>query len=176
MAFRLRCRSLLHVDKRPTAGTSSLPNFLSFGRQRPLNFLLFLSFILLIKANIPGGPQRGGIPETYGPTNYFEEIAKFSEEGGDFGGFKGGWGGGEGGEESDPLYDEAVRFVTESRKASICSLQRVLKVGYNCAARMTEDMEKAGIVVPAETTGSREVLAPPPPVESCEEGSVALAV
>jgi S-DNA-T family DNA segregation ATPase FtsK/SpoIIIE len=98
-----------------------------------------------------------------GPADYIDEITKFSEDGGDFPGFKGGSGGGEGGEESDPLYDEAVRFVTESRKASISSVQRKLKVGYNRAARMIEDMEKAGIVGPAETNGSREVLAPPPP-------------
>ncbi len=97
-----------------------------------------------------------------GPVRYVDEITKFSEEGGDFSGFKAS-GGGEGGEESDPLYDEAVRFVTESRKASISSVQRKLKVGYNRAARMIEDMEKAGIVGPAETNGSREVLAPPPP-------------
>jgi S-DNA-T family DNA segregation ATPase FtsK/SpoIIIE len=96
-----------------------------------------------------------------GPATYIDEITKFSEDGGDFSGFKAG--GGEGGEESDPLYDEAVRFVTESRKASISSVQRKLKVGYNRAARMIEDMEKAGIVGPAETNGSREVLAPPPP-------------
>jgi S-DNA-T family DNA segregation ATPase FtsK/SpoIIIE len=56
-----------------------------------------------------------------------------------------------------------VRFVTESRKASISSVQRRFKVGYNRAARMVEDMERAGIVGPAETNGSREVLAPPPP-------------
>jgi S-DNA-T family DNA segregation ATPase FtsK/SpoIIIE len=99
-----------------------------------------------------------------GPADYTDEITKFSEDGGDFSGFKGA-GGGEGGEESDPLYDEAVRFVTESRKASISSVQRKLKVGYNRAARMIEDMEKAGIVGPAETNGSREVLAPPPPMD-----------
>ncbi|MGZ8215830.1 DNA translocase FtsK [Methylomagnum sp.] len=99
-----------------------------------------------------------------GPANYIDEITKFTEDGGDGSGFKGGSsGGGEGGEESDPLYDEAVRFVTESRKASISSVQRKLKVGYNRAARMIEDMEKAGIVGAAETNGSREVLAPPPP-------------
>jgi S-DNA-T family DNA segregation ATPase FtsK/SpoIIIE len=100
-----------------------------------------------------------------GPANYIDEIVKFTEDGGDGAGFKGGngGGGGDGGEESDPLYDEAVRFVTESRKASISSVQRKLKVGYNRAARMIEDMEKAGVVGPAETNGSREVLAPPPP-------------
>jgi S-DNA-T family DNA segregation ATPase FtsK/SpoIIIE len=95
-----------------------------------------------------------------GRANYIEEITRFSEDGGDFSVFKGTI---ESGEESDPLYDEAVRFVTESRKASISSVQRRFKVGYNRAARMIEDMENAGIVGPAETNGSREVLAPPPP-------------
>jgi S-DNA-T family DNA segregation ATPase FtsK/SpoIIIE len=98
-----------------------------------------------------------------GPATYLNEITQFSEDSGDFAGFKAN--GGEGGEESDALYDEAVRFVTESRKASISSVQRRFKVGYNRAARMIEDMEKAGIVGPAETNGSREVLAPPPPAD-----------
>lgn len=65
--------------------------------------------------------------------------------------------------ESDPLYDEAVRIVTETRRASISGVQRRLKIGYNRAARMIEDMEKAGIVGPLEANGAREVLAPPPP-------------
>jgi DNA segregation ATPase FtsK/SpoIIIE, S-DNA-T family len=97
-----------------------------------------------------------------GPANYIEDITRFSEEGGGSGDFSGYKGSGEGGEESDALYDEAVRFVTESRKASISSVQRRFKVGYNRAARMIEDMENAGIVGPAETNGTREVLAPPP--------------
>jgi len=70
---------------------------------------------------------------------------------------------GAGGEEMDALYDEAVQFVTESRKASISSVQRRFKVGYNRAARMIEDMEMAGVVSPAEGNGSRQVLAPPAP-------------
>ena len=65
--------------------------------------------------------------------------------------------------ESDPLYDEAVAFVTTSRKASISSVQRKLRVGYNRAARMIETMEMAGVITPAEENGRREVLAPPPP-------------
>ena len=65
--------------------------------------------------------------------------------------------------EGDPLYDQAVQIVTESRRASISNVQRRLKVGYNRAARMIEEMEIAGVVSPAETNGSREVLAPPPP-------------
>jgi S-DNA-T family DNA segregation ATPase FtsK/SpoIIIE len=65
--------------------------------------------------------------------------------------------------ESDPLYDEAVRIVTETRKASISGVQRRLKIGYNRAARMVEQMESAGIVGPLQANGSREVLAAPPP-------------
>jgi len=66
----------------------------------------------------------------------------------------------EGGEE-DPLYDKALAFVTENRRASISSVQRHLRVGYNRAARMIEAMELAGAVGPLEN-GKREVLAPPP--------------
>ncbi len=66
--------------------------------------------------------------------------------------------------EQDPLYDQAVRIVTETRKASISGIQRRLKIGYNRAARMVETMEEAGIVGTLQTNGFREVLAPPPPV------------
>lgn len=65
-------------------------------------------------------------------------------------------------DESDPLYDEAIYVVTESRRASISSVQRRLKVGYNRAARMIEAMEAAGIVSAMQSNGSREVIAPPP--------------
>lgn len=68
----------------------------------------------------------------------------------------------EAGEEADPLYDEAVKVVTESRRASISYLQRRLKVGYNRAARMIEDMEIAGVVSAVLANGTRDVLAPPP--------------
>jgi S-DNA-T family DNA segregation ATPase FtsK/SpoIIIE len=64
--------------------------------------------------------------------------------------------------ESDPLYDEAVQIVTESRKASISYVQRRLKIGYNRAARMIEDMEAAGVVSAMQSNGQREVIAPPP--------------
>jgi S-DNA-T family DNA segregation ATPase FtsK/SpoIIIE len=67
------------------------------------------------------------------------------------------------GEEDDALYDEAVRFVCESRKASISSVQRKLRIGYNRAARMIESMEVAGVVSEMSGNGAREVIAPPPP-------------
>ncbi|MDH5728514.1 MAG: DNA translocase FtsK 4TM domain-containing protein [Gammaproteobacteria bacterium] len=63
--------------------------------------------------------------------------------------------------ESDPLYDQAVEMVCESRKASISSIQRRLKIGYNRAARMVEAMEAAGVVSAVQSNGQREVLAPP---------------
>ncbi|UTA49579.1 DNA translocase FtsK 4TM domain-containing protein [Simiduia sp. 21SJ11W-1] len=70
----------------------------------------------------------------------------------------------EGGDsESDPLYDEALAFVTETRKASISSVQRKLRIGYNRAARLIEAMEEAGVVSSMGTNGNREVLAPAPP-------------
>jgi S-DNA-T family DNA segregation ATPase FtsK/SpoIIIE len=78
---------------------------------------------------------------------------------------------GEGGEgvdaegEQDPLYDQAVRIVVESRKASISGVQRRLKIGYNRAARMIETMEASGVVGPLQSNGAREVLAPAPPEE-----------
>ncbi|NLY57317.1 MAG: cell division protein FtsK [Gammaproteobacteria bacterium] len=93
-----------------------------------------------------------------GEPDYIQDILDGNEDSGS-GSFDGGGGGGE---EDDELYDEAVRFVTESRKASISSLQRKLKVGYNRAARMIESMEMAGVVSAADHTNQREVLAPPP--------------
>lgn len=65
--------------------------------------------------------------------------------------------------ERDPLYDRAVHIVTETRRASISGVQRRLKIGYNRAARMVEQMEQAGVVGPLQSNGNREVLAPPPP-------------
>ena len=65
--------------------------------------------------------------------------------------------------EKDNLYDEAVAFVTETRKASISSVQRKLRIGYNRAARMIETMEEAGVISEMQPNGSREVIAPPPP-------------
>jgi S-DNA-T family DNA segregation ATPase FtsK/SpoIIIE len=65
-------------------------------------------------------------------------------------------------EDADPLFDEAVQIVTETRRASISGVQRRLKIGYNRAARMIEEMERIGIVSSQENNGNRTVLAPPP--------------
>jgi S-DNA-T family DNA segregation ATPase FtsK/SpoIIIE len=65
--------------------------------------------------------------------------------------------------EADPLYDQAVHIVTETRRASVSGIQRRLKIGYNRAARLVETMEQAGLVGPLQSNGFREVLAPPPP-------------
>ena len=67
------------------------------------------------------------------------------------------------GEELDPLFDEAVAFVTETRRVSVSSVQRKFRIGYNRAARVVEQMEAAGVVSTAGHNGSRDVLAPPPP-------------
>ena len=66
-------------------------------------------------------------------------------------------------DDMDPLYDEAVRVVTETRKTSISYIQRRLKIGYNRAARIVEEMEASGLVGPLEANGNREILAGPPP-------------
>ena len=65
--------------------------------------------------------------------------------------------------EADELYDEAVEFVTQSRRASISAVQRRLRVGYNRAARLIETMEAVGVVSPMAANGNREVLVAPPP-------------
>ncbi|WP_242673794.1 DNA translocase FtsK [Stutzerimonas kirkiae] len=95
-----------------------------------------------------------------GAPDYIEDILAGVEESG--GGFEGGSGGDGEDSESDPLYDEAVNFVLESRRASISAVQRKLKIGYNRAARMIEAMEMAGVVSAMNTNGSREVIAPGP--------------
>jgi len=92
--------------------------------------------------------------QTYGKPEYLEEV---TEGGADSSALTEG-----GGAESDPLYDEALRVVTESRRASISLVQRRLKIGYNRAARMMEEMEAAGVVSSMDSSGTREVLAPPP--------------
>ncbi|MBA1200609.1 cell division protein FtsK [Pseudomonas capeferrum] len=95
-----------------------------------------------------------------GAPDYNDDILNGVEEAGS--GFEGGGGGGGDGDDSetDALYDEAVQFVLESRRASISAVQRKLKIGYNRAARMIEAMEMAGVVTPMNTNGSREVIAP----------------
>jgi S-DNA-T family DNA segregation ATPase FtsK/SpoIIIE len=95
------------------------------------------------------------------PANYLEEITREVSDSGES--YSSGSGAGSYGDpESDSLYDQAVQFVTESRKASISSVQRRFKIGYNRAATMIEDMEAAGVVSAAESNGSRVVLAPAP--------------
>ena len=95
-----------------------------------------------------------------GTPDYIDDILNGAEEAGS--GFDGGSGEGGEGSETDALYDEAVNFVLESRRASISAVQRKLKIGYNRAARMIEAMEMAGVVTSMNTNGSREVIAPSP--------------
>ena len=95
-----------------------------------------------------------------GAPEYNDDILNGVEEAGS--GFEGSSGGGDDDAETDALYDEAVQFVLESRRASISAVQRKLKIGYNRAARMIEAMEMAGVVTAMNTNGSREVLAPGP--------------
>ncbi len=90
-----------------------------------------------------------------GRPQYVDGITSDSES-------EGGGGGLESGEELDPLFDQAVNFVTEKRKASISGVQRQFRIGYNRAARIIEQMEAQGIVSEAGHNGNREVLAPPP--------------
>jgi len=100
---------------------------------------------------ISGWLKESGEPE------YVKEVLEPVEEG------SGAAAGGAPSDEDDPLYDEAVRLVTESRRASISAVQRRLRIGYNRAARLVEQMERVGIVGPLQPNGSREVLAAPPP-------------
>jgi len=99
----------------------------------------------------------------HGEPVYDDDVLNTGEEAAMPGGAGPGVADSEAGGEADPLYDEAVKVVTQSRKASISSVQRRLRVGYNRAARLIEDMEAAGVVSPAEHNGTREVLAPAPP-------------
>ena len=90
-----------------------------------------------------------------GRPQYVDGITSDSESEGGVGGF-------DGAEELDPLFDQAVQFVTEKRKASISGVQRQFRIGYNRAARIIEQMEAQGIVSEQGHNGNREVLAPPP--------------
>jgi len=97
-----------------------------------------------------------------GEPQYLDEILEGDANDGN-GGAAGFLGEGDNNIENDPLYDQAVQLVTESRRASVSAVQRRLKIGYNRAARMVEQMESAGVVGPLQGNGMREVLAPPPP-------------
>ncbi len=98
-----------------------------------------------------------------GEPNYLDGILDSRSDSELFPGIAAKGGDEEDGDEQDPLYDEAVAFVTESGRASISSVQRKLRIGYNRAARMIESMEQAGVVSPMNSNGSREVLAHAPP-------------
>jgi S-DNA-T family DNA segregation ATPase FtsK/SpoIIIE len=106
------------------------------------------------------GALKTGLPPNYiedvlaGPRTPIPGIA--ADDGDE------GVGGVSAGEEQDPLYDEAVKIVTQERKPSISYVQRRLKIGYNRAARLLEQMEASGVVGPLQSNGSREVLAPAP--------------
>jgi S-DNA-T family DNA segregation ATPase FtsK/SpoIIIE len=93
--------------------------------------------------------------KSQGEANYIEGVLTSMEEQGDGGELDGG-----ADAEADPLYDQAVAVVLKSRRASISFVQRDLRIGYNRAARLIEQMEKAGIVTPMQSNGNREVLAP----------------
>ncbi len=105
---------------------------------------------------------KAALPPVYideileGPRNPIPGFPSDDEEGGE---------GGVGDAEADPLYDEAVRIVTETRKASISGVQRRLKIGYNRAARLVEAMEAAGLVGPLQSNGGREIYGAAPPEE-----------
>ncbi|MFV1993325.1 MAG: DNA translocase FtsK, partial [Acidiferrobacterales bacterium] len=98
-----------------------------------------------------------------GPPIYNEDILAGNQQDGATGSAISGGMNDDDDAESDPLYDEALAIVTETRRASISGVQRRLRIGYNRAARLVEQMEKAGVVGPLQSNGSREVLAPPPP-------------
>ena len=90
-----------------------------------------------------------------GKPNYIDEITNVQESS-DFSAS----GMNDIGGEKDPLYDQAVQLVLESKKPSISYVQRNLRIGYNRAARIIEDMEKAGLVSPMQSNGNREVIQP----------------
>jgi S-DNA-T family DNA segregation ATPase FtsK/SpoIIIE len=93
--------------------------------------------------------------KSLGQPQYVEGILESAGEG-----IEGEAGEAGGSAEADPLYDQAVSIVLKSRRASISLVQRHLRIGYNRAARLIEQMEQAGVVSPMQSNGNREVLAP----------------
>jgi S-DNA-T family DNA segregation ATPase FtsK/SpoIIIE len=93
--------------------------------------------------------------KSLGQPQYVEGILESAGEG-----IEGEAGEAGGSAEADPLYDQAVAIVLKSRRASISLVQRHLRIGYNRAARLIEQMEQAGVVSPMQSNGNREVLAP----------------
>jgi S-DNA-T family DNA segregation ATPase FtsK/SpoIIIE len=96
--------------------------------------------------------------KTTGEPNYVPGILEGADGDGD--GIPGLTEGNASDDESDPLYDQAVQVVMETRKASISGVQRRLKIGYNRAARLVEQMERSGLLGPLQSNGSREILVP----------------
>jgi S-DNA-T family DNA segregation ATPase FtsK/SpoIIIE len=99
--------------------------------------------------------------KSQGEPNYIEGILEggtLDGEGGDAAGGPGGGAGGDG--EADPMYDQAVQVVMQHRRASISLVQRHLRIGYNRAARLLEQMEKSGLVSAMATNGNRDLLLP----------------
>ncbi|MGN4078065.1 DNA translocase FtsK, partial [Burkholderia gladioli] len=94
----------------------------------------------------------------HGEPNYIEGLLEGGVADGEEG--SAGAGTGEGGDESDPLYDQAVEVVVKNRRASISLVQRHLRIGYNRAARLLEQMEQSGLVSAMSSNGNREILVP----------------
>jgi S-DNA-T family DNA segregation ATPase FtsK/SpoIIIE len=98
--------------------------------------------------------------KSQGEPDYIEGVLEGGTADGDGDLMGDGNGGGGSGNEKDPMYDQAVEVVLKNRKASISLVQRHLKIGYNRAARLVEDMEKAGMVSSMSSNGQREILVP----------------
>ena len=105
------------------------------------------------------GPVDGGGDRRLARDLFDADIGRAgdaSEEGGDLMASEGGEG-----SEADPLYDQAVEIVVKTRRPSISLVQRHLRIGYNRAARLIEQMERSGLVTPMGANGNREVVSPP---------------
>ena len=98
--------------------------------------------------------------QSLGEPNYIEGILEGGTLEGEGGGAEGGAAAGEGGGESDAMYDQAVQVVLKNRRASISLVQRHLRIGYNRAARLLEQMENSGVVSPMQSNGNRDILVP----------------